>query len=117
MKRLFLFMLLIICELSFAQDIIVTKDNQRIDARIIEVSETTIKYKKTTNLDGPTFSVQTDKIASVIYQNGDVQTFSTSNQNNSTPSLRDIAYIQQLEEQRKKNIHRQKDHGLYMVLM
>lgn len=102
MKRLFLYIMLIICELSFAQDIIVTKDNQRIDAKIIEVSETTIKYKKTTNLDGPTFSIQTDKISSVVYQNGNVQTFLTSNQNNSTPSLRDIAYIQQLEEKKKE---------------
>ena len=58
-----------------AQDIIVTKDSERIDAKIIEVSEQEVKYKKHNNLDGPTFVLSTAKISSVIYANGNVQSF------------------------------------------
>lgn len=68
-----------------AQDIIVTAESERIDAQITEVSETEIKYKRANNPNGPTFVISTSKVASVIYKNGDVQTFKQqTNQNNST---------------------------------
>jgi len=66
-KQLILFA---ICLTSFcvsAQDIIVTKDAQKIDAKILEVSETEIRYKEFDNLDGPTFVLSTDKLSSIIY--------------------------------------------------
>lgn len=46
-----------IASLSFAQDIIVYKDSKRIDAKIIEVGQNEIKYKKSDFQDGPTFSI------------------------------------------------------------
>ena len=48
---------LMIATLSWAQDIIVCKDSKRIDAKIIEVSQEEIKYKKSDFQDGPTFSI------------------------------------------------------------
>lgn len=59
----------------WAQDVIVTRQSERIDAKILEVSETEIRYKKQNNLDGPTFVLSTDKVASILYSNGDVQSF------------------------------------------
>lgn len=58
--------------LSFAQDIIVTTDAKKIEAKILEVSKTEIKYKELDNLDGPTFVLGTDEISSIIYSNGKV---------------------------------------------
>ena len=58
--------------LSFAQDIIVTTDAKKIEAKILEVSKTEIKYKEQDNLDGPTFVLGTDEISSIIYSNGKV---------------------------------------------
>ena len=39
----------------FAQDIIVTKEAKKIDAKILEVSTSEIRYQELDNLDGPTF--------------------------------------------------------------
>ena len=47
-----------------AQDIIVTKDAQKIEAKILEVSKTEIKYKEKDNLNGPTFILDTKEIRS-----------------------------------------------------
>lgn len=58
-----------------AQDIIVTRQAERIDAKIMEVSETEIKYRRTSNPEGPIFVLGVDKIASIVYANGEVQVF------------------------------------------
>lgn len=75
--------------LTFAQDIIVTSDAQKIEAKITEVSKTEIKYKEWDNLDGPHFIIPTSEISSVIYSNGKVVLYSTS----SKPTKSDTAAI------------------------
>lgn len=68
-------------------DIIVTTKSERIDATVLEVSETEIRYKKASNPTGPTFVISTEKIASILYKNGEVQVFSgktTSSSKSST---------------------------------
>jgi hypothetical protein len=73
MKKLlsiFTISLLSIC--VFAQDIIVTIKAQKIDAKILEVSTSEIRYKELDNLDGPTFILRVDEINSIIYANGKV---------------------------------------------
>ena len=61
-----------------AQDIIVTTDARKIEAKIMEVSETEVKYKETDNLDGPTFIISTNNINSIIYANGKVSLYQQS---------------------------------------
>ena len=56
----------------WAQDIIVTRDAQKIEAKILEVSKTEIKYKEKDNQNGPTFVLETKEIGSIIYSNGKV---------------------------------------------
>lgn len=73
MKKLlsiFTISLLSIC--VYAQDIIVTIKAQKIDAKILEVSTSEIRYKELDNLDGPTFILRVEEIHSVIYANGKV---------------------------------------------
>ena len=53
--------------LLFAQDVIVTNDAKKIEAKILEVSKSEIKYKELDNLDGPTFILETSKINSIIF--------------------------------------------------
>ena len=57
---------------TFAQDIIITSDSQKIEAKIVEVSKTEIKYKELDNLDGPMFVLPMEDIVSIIYANGKV---------------------------------------------
>lgn len=57
---------------TWAQDIIVTTDAKKIEAKISEVSKSEIRYKEADNLDGPTFVIETTEISSIIYSNGKV---------------------------------------------
>ena len=80
------FTTLVLMSLSLAvsaQDIIVTRDNKRIDANITEVSGDNIRYKKANSPDGPVFVMPVKDINSIVYNNGDVQTFeeTTATQN------------------------------------
>ena len=58
--------------IAFAQDINITTDAQKIEAKILEVSKSEIRYKEDDNLEGPTFIIETKEISSVIYSNGKV---------------------------------------------
>lgn len=80
MKRFLLTLAMIVyaVQIVVAQDVIVTRQAERIDAKVLEVSETEIKYKKTSNPDGPTFVLSTEKIASILYANGEVQGLSSN---------------------------------------
>ena len=135
MKKYLLMMLL--CAAVFvpvcAQDIIVTTSSERIDAQIVEVSETEVRYKKADNPTGPTFVLSTSKIVSIVYANGDVQTFEAvspqpaTTQTVSTPagsvmtvrSVEDITFVpgQKIEasESRSKYYYGniEMDNGLY----
>lgn len=68
----------------FAQDIIVTNDSKKIEAKIVEVSKSEIKYKELDNLNGPTFVLETEEISSIIYSNGKVVLYNQSSE--TTPS-------------------------------
>ena len=73
MKKLFfLFAILAIIISATAQDIIVTNESKKIEAKITEVSKSEIKYKKFDYQDGPTFILSTDDIVTIIYANGEV---------------------------------------------
>lgn len=56
----------------WAQDIIVTTDAKKIEAKITEVSKSEIRYKEFDNIDGPVFVIETKEINSIIYSNGKV---------------------------------------------
>ena len=64
----------------FSQDIIVSKDSKRIDAKVLEVNINDIKYRDWDNQDGPIYTILKSNIASIIYQNGKVETFSNAQQ-------------------------------------
>ena len=50
---------------SYAQDIIVTTDARKIEAKITEVSKSEIRYKETDNPDGPTFVLGVEDISTI----------------------------------------------------
>jgi hypothetical protein len=79
MKKLgFLCMFLMLACFLQAQDMIVKKDGSIIKAKIIEVSDESIKYKKADNPDGPTYTALKSNLTSVNYANGEVEKFESS---------------------------------------
>lgn len=53
-----------------AQDVISFNDGTLEKAKVLEIGENEIKYKKWDNQEGPTYSVSKSKIMSILYQNG-----------------------------------------------
>lgn len=76
MNKFLTFVLLVITSsLSFAQDLIITKDKEQIQAKILEVSEDEVRYKKILYQDGPIFKLDIDDILTIAYENGDVEVY------------------------------------------
>jgi hypothetical protein len=72
-----LLVILLICSAgtAVAQDVILKKDNTTVLSKVLEVTSTEIKYKKWSNQDGPTYSIDRSEVTSINYQNGDVDKF------------------------------------------
>lgn len=54
----------------FSQDLITLKSGEDINAKIIEVGLTDIKYKKMDNVDGPSFTILKSDVLMTRYKNG-----------------------------------------------
>jgi hypothetical protein len=55
---------------AFSQDVITQKTGEDIQAKILEVNQTEIKYKKFDNQTGPTFTVLKSDVQMIRYENG-----------------------------------------------
>jgi hypothetical protein len=53
-----------------AQDIIVKNDKTEIKAKVTELTETGIKYKKWENIDGPVYTISKAEVFMILYANG-----------------------------------------------
>jgi hypothetical protein len=73
----FLLNLFAICMpiVAFAQDIIVLKTGDIIQTKVIEIGQDDIKYKKSSNLNGPIYSESKSSVLSIRYENGEVDKF------------------------------------------
>lgn len=65
---------------AFAQDLIITRDGQRLEAKVLEVSSVEVKYKEFNNQDGATFILRADEINTVVFENGSVKVFNAPSQ-------------------------------------
>lgn len=77
MKRLLL--LLLACAGgafgAAAQDLIVKTDASRVEARVLEITPETIRYKRFSNPDGPTYVLPVVDIEYIRYANGEEERF------------------------------------------
>lgn len=78
MKRI-LIVLVTLCSVvsAFAQDLITKKDGTDIKAKITEVNTDNVKYKRSDNLNGPTYTINKSEILMIIYGNGMREIFNT----------------------------------------
>ncbi|OWV21403.1 hypothetical protein SAMN06298224_0558 [Fibrobacter sp. UWB16] len=63
---------------SFAQDIVILKNGTSIDAKVLEVDDNSIRYKKFDNPEGPTYTAKKDNISEIRYKNGTKETFNNA---------------------------------------
>ena len=59
----------------FGQDIIYKKDGTEIHSKVIEITLTTVKYKKLENLNGPSYDILKNEVQKIVYENGVIDDF------------------------------------------
>ena len=78
--KLFIFSLLMaVCTQGFAQDIIHTFDSAPIEAKVLEIGESSILYKAYNNPDGPNYRMSVDRIVRIVFENGTERVFARPN--------------------------------------
>lgn len=87
MKKILLFAMLCASLLSYATDVIITTDDQKLEVKITAVTKDQITYKMPDYLDGPDFTLSTSEINSIIFENGQVKTYDHSKPAPSTGSI------------------------------
>lgn len=61
--------------LAGAQDLLVRRDGQRLKVLVTEISPETVRYKRFTNLDGPTYVLPVGEVSYIEYPNGERDEF------------------------------------------
>lgn len=87
MKATFTIFLSLMALHLHAQDVIVKKDDSTILAKVLEVTETNIKYKKHSNQTGPTYTISIENVRAINYQNGEKEDYSSTNTNTATSTV------------------------------
>ena len=67
---------------SFAQDVIFKSSGEEIKAKIVEIEDLKVKYRKFDNLEGPIYNMAKSEILLIRYQNGSIEVF----KDNSAPA-------------------------------
>jgi hypothetical protein len=76
-----LFCFLLSALYGHAQDIIYKSDGSQKKGKVQEVNESQVKYKNSTNLEGPTFVIKKDDVLKIAYESGIVEEFSEKTTN------------------------------------
>lgn len=77
MKRLLLILLLVVGSSVYAaaHDVILKLNGESIKALVIEVGETSVKFKRMDNPNGPVYVCSLSEIQSITYENGKVEEY------------------------------------------
>jgi hypothetical protein len=76
MKKIIVIAIAVFCIKSgFSQDVIITKAGESIRAKILEVTDETVSYKKYNDQEGATFVLKIGKIKIISWENGDVDDY------------------------------------------
>lgn len=72
--------LLLSISVSKAQDTLVLNDGTLIKSKVVEITESLLKYKKYSNLDGPVYTIDKKQVLAVHYENGEQESFKAQEQ-------------------------------------
>lgn len=78
MKRLFILSTLFMVAVTLmAQDVIITTHEQKIEAKVLEISTQEIRYVQSDMPNGPIFVLPVNEVASIYFESGQVKIFQT----------------------------------------
>lgn len=68
---------LLICVIEgFSQDIIIRKNGDELQVKVLEITNSEVSFKKISNIEGPNYTLSKDEIFMIKYENGDKDVFS-----------------------------------------
>ena len=85
MKNIISILLLFFSVQLSAQDLILLKSTEEINCKVEEVNDVELKYRRADMPDGPLYSVSLDKVFSVKYQSGRIETFNIGSETGDYP--------------------------------
>lgn len=77
MKKSLILIFLLLSSYGYCQDRIRTVSGEIIQAKVTEISQDEIKYKKYSNPEGPIYILRKDEVSQITYQNGETETFNS----------------------------------------
>jgi hypothetical protein len=84
MRNILVTFLMIFALQAFSQDVVILNNGDEIEAKVLEIHENTIDYKRFSNISGPTYHLKKVEIFMIKYASGDKDLFNvkktTSNQ-------------------------------------
>ena len=86
MKRVITLILLLVNMVCLAQgsqkyDLIIKTDKTEVKAKVIQIEDYNVVYKKFENIDGPSYNISKSDVFMILYANGTKETFDTPRQN------------------------------------
>lgn len=108
-KTISILLFLCVSLVGMAQDVIVKKDGNTIFAKVLEVTSKEVKYKKHTNLEGPTYTISKTEIQSINYENGEKEVFDAKEETSpaeTLPPLAEESSSQRLSDVELLNLYR-----------
>lgn len=102
MRKLFILLSFVSLNVS-AQDVIVKKDGSTILSKVIEVNKNDIKYKKYSNQNGPTYTIEISEIMSINYENGEKESFNNTTHEKDTKEYKQ-SFIPSIADKRNSDL-------------
>ena len=93
MKKILIIAILFVSTIGFSQDVITLTDGRTVNAKILELTTEFVKYKKTDNLEGPTYTLPVNDLTKIKYANGSEDTFAATPKPNPTDDPENIPSI------------------------
>lgn len=75
MKKLIILLSFFMTVVCNAQDVITMKNGEIIKAKVLEITDTDIKFKKAANINGPTYIYEKTDVVAILYENGVAENF------------------------------------------
>ncbi len=69
---------------AFPQDTLYTKTGGVVNAKVVEINQNEIKYKKASNPDGPIYVMDVSNLVLIHFKNGSKEVFQSGNSDNQT---------------------------------
>lgn len=77
MKHIFALLLFVsgLCSAQTGYDLIIKNDKTEVKAKVVEIQDVNVVYKKFENLQGPNYTIAKNQVFMIIYANGTKETF------------------------------------------